>query len=75
MCLERLSHNEEGFFILFMSVKVIRRQTNKAADILAKAATYIVNSRVLVDVLNCIEHLLITKCYEFVLFSINHIKK
>ncbi|XP_045794003.1 uncharacterized protein LOC123888879 [Trifolium pratense] len=43
------------------SVEFIRRQANEVAHSLAKAATYTVSPRILVDIPHCIEHLLINE--------------
>ncbi|XP_045822393.1 uncharacterized protein LOC123915300 [Trifolium pratense] len=43
------------------SVEFIRRQANEVAHSLAKAATYAASPRILVDIPNCIEHLLINE--------------
>jgi ribonuclease HI len=60
---EIISHCKRLYssFYVNSSVEFIRRQANEVAHSLAKAATYIASPQVLVDIPNCIEHILINE--------------
>jgi hypothetical protein len=47
------------FFYVNYSVKFIRRKTNECAHTLTKVTTFSASSQILVDISNCIEHILV----------------